>query len=282
MRARWMFVVVVLVGWFSIVCAAQDCTVQAFFASVAAGDHARAILLQTVNGARERLDIAVDALTDDDLGDAIVRVHQRGVAVRVILAGGRESEPSSEYEKLRSAGIPVRLSGGSGTFGHRFAIVDERIVLTGSYAWAAASATGRFENLVRITCPIGSASSVPQAFLAEFDRLWGQWIDAEARSSEVREVISSVSILLVDRNTQCIELLNSSDRAVDVSGWALSDMEGQYTFPVGTSLPPTDPFRICIDEFNPSNDIDALFLDPVHDELYLITPGGTILDELVW
>jgi len=279
MRTRWMFAVVLL-GWFSMVCVAQECTVQAFFASVATGDNARAILLQTVNGARERLDIAVDTLTDDDLGDAIVRAHRRGLAVRVILAGGRESEPGGQYAKLRSAGVPVRLSGGSGTFGHRFTVVDERIVLTGSYAWADSTAAGRFESLVRMTCPIGS--SVALAFAAEFDRLWAQWSDTEPVDRGEPSAISSVSILSVDRNAQCIDLFNSSDRAVDVSGWALSDQEGRYTFPAGTSLPPSDPFRICIDEYNPTHDIDALFLDPVHDELYLITPGGTILDEVVW
>jgi hypothetical protein len=183
----------------------------------------------------------------------------------------------SEYEKLLSAGVPVRLSGASGSFGHRFAVVDRRIVLTGSYEWTDRTIARAFENLVRISCPAAS-----QAFLAEFDRLWALWSRSAPAASPATSAISSVSILSVDRSSQCITLLNSSDRTVDLSHWSLSDFEGQYTFPEGTEILPNDPFPICIDVFNPSNDVNELYLDPGHDEVFLITPEGNILDEVVW
>ena len=98
----------------------------------------------------------------------------------------------------------------------------------------------------------------------------------------VASAVSSVSILSVDRVSQCIYLFNSSDRAVDLSHWSLSDFEGHYTFPEGTEILPADPYQICIDVFNPSNDVDELYLDPEHDEVFLVTPEGDILDEVVW
>ena len=281
MRVRGLLVLVVF--WcLSVPGIGQTCSIQVFFAAVGTGDGARAALLQALDGARASLDIAVERLTDGDLGDAIVRAHRRGVSVRVILAVGVDRELGGEYGKLLSAGIPVRLSDGSGTFDHRFAVVDERSVLTGSYAWVDRSVTGRFDSLVKVTCTAGAAGTAVAAYRAEFDRLWARWAGTTSGDGETASPITAVSILSVDRNAQCIDLFNASDREIDISQWALGDMEGQYVFPLGTTLEPYDPLTICIDEFNPTHDVNALFLDPVSDEVFLVTPGGTIVDEVVW
>ena len=91
-----------------------------------------------------------------------------------------------------------------------------------------------------------------------------------------------MGILSVDRTAQCIYLLNTSTQALDLSFWSLNDLEGQYAFPAGTVIPPNDPYRICIDVFNPAGDINELYLDPDGDEVFLVTPEGSIVDELVW
>lgn len=277
----------VLVGLASVVCLSawafgQSCSVQVYFGSPETGDGAKAVLLQSIDGARDTLEVAVESFTDDQLGEAVVRAHRRGVSVRVILTGGREGEIGSEYEKLVSVGVPVRLSGGSGLFGHRFAVIDRRIVLTGSYDWTDRTTTGTFDSLIRITCTTPSQASAGQAFVAEFNRLWTLWSQSMPAAPPVASAVSSVSILSVDRASQCIYLLNSSDRTIDLSHWSLSDFEGQYTFPEGTEILPNDPYRICIDLFNPANDVDELYLDPEHDEIFLVTAEGDILDEVVW
>ncbi len=277
----------ILVGLVGVVCLSagafgQPCTVQVYLASPETEGGMVTVLLQSIDGARDTLEIAVASFLDDRLGDAVVRAHRRGVDVRVILGGGGGSAMGSEYEKLISAGVLVRLSDASSSFGHRFAIVDRRVVLTGSYEWADQTAAGTFDNLVRITCSTPSQATAVRAFLAEFDRLWAKWSQSLSVPTAAAPAISSVSILSVDRASQCITLLNSSNQAVDVSYWSLNDLEGQYTFPEGTEIPPNDPYRICIDVFNPSNDIDELYLDPEDDEVFLVTPEGDIIDEVVW
>ncbi len=260
----------------------QSCAIQVYFVSPEAGNNARTAIVQSIDGARDSLEIAVSSFTDDLLGDAVVRAHLRGVDVRVVLAGGREGEIGSEYEKLLAAGVPVRLSDGSGPFGHRFAVIDRRIVLTGSYEWTDRTAATPFDSLTRITCPTAAQAAPAMAFVAEFDRLWGAWRESTSAALPAASAVSSVSILSVDRTAQCIYLLNASDRAIDLSYWSLNDLEGQYTFPLGTVIPSNDPYRICIDVFNPTGDIDELYLDPDGDELFLATPEGRIVDELVW
>jgi len=277
----------VLIGLAGVACVAawvfgQSCSVQVYFASPGMGDGAKAVLLQSIDGARDTLEIAVASFMDDQLGDAVVRAHQRGVSVRVILAGGREGEIGSEYEKLFSASVPVRLSDVSRSFGHRFAIVDRRIVLSGSYEWTEHTTVGTFDSLIRITCTTPSQASAGQAFLGEFNRLWALWSQHTSPAPPAASALSSVSILSVDRASQCIYLLNSSDRTIDLTHWSLGDLEGQYTFPEGTEIVPNDPYRICIDVFNPANDVNELYLDPEHDEVFLVTPEADIVDEVVW
>jgi len=259
----------------------QSCSIQVFFTSPGTADSAKAVIIQTIDGAHETLEIAVASCTDDQIGDSIVRAHRRGVDVRVILTGGREGEIGSEYEKLVAAGVSVRLSG-SGAFGHRFAVVDRRIVLIGSYEWTDHTAAGTFDNLVRITCTAATGQAAPAAFRAEFDRLWDRWVQSTSSALPATSSISSVSILSVDRTAQCIYLLNTSTQALELSHWSLSDLEGQYVFPVGTIIPSNDPYRICIDVFNPAEDVNELYLDPDGDEIFLVTPEGAIVDELVW
>ena len=260
----------------------QSCPTQTYFASPETGTAIEAVVIQSIDGAQTTLEIAAPSLTNDRVGDAVVRAHRRGVTVRVILAGGREGEIGSEYEKLLSAGVAVRLSSGSETFDHRFAVVDGRIVLSGTYEWTDQTLPTGFASLVRITCASPSQASPAQAYLMEFDRLWAQWDQAVGSGPPSVGLISSVTILSVDWTSQCIYLHNTTDRAIDVSYWSLSDLEGQYTFPAETEIPSNEPYRICIDVFNPEEDIDQLYLDPDGDEIFLVTPEGVIVDELVW
>lgn len=276
-----------LIGLICVVCLSavtfgQSCLVQVYVTSPATGDGAKPVLLQSIDAARDTLEVAVASFTDDQLGDAVVRAYRRGVSVRVILAGGREGEVGSEHGRLLSAGVPVRLSDTSAVFGHRFAVVDRRILLTGTYEWTDHATTASFDSLIRFTCTASSQATAAEAFLAEFDRLWTESTQSTSAAPLAAPVVSSVSILSVDRVTQCITLLNSSDRAVDLSYWSLNDLEGQYPFPEGTVILPNDPYRICIDVFNPTNDVDKLYLDSEGDEVFLVTSEGDIIDEVVW
>ena len=264
----------------SLVANAQACDIQVYFGSPEQEDGAIVVLLQSIDAALGTLEIAVVGLTDDRLGDAVVRAYRRGVNVRVILASGRETEAGSEWEKLLAVGVPVRLSDPTASFQHRFAIIDGRTVLIGSRDWMERPLSGSFDGLVRITCPSPGSAAV-RAFVSEFDRLWSLF-DRAVSTAAISSPLSPVSVLSVDTAAQCVILLNASDVAVELSRWTLSDLEGGYTFPEGTTLLPNDPLRICSDVFNPTNDHDELWLDPSHDEVFLISPEGDILNEFVW
>jgi phosphatidylserine/phosphatidylglycerophosphate/cardiolipin synthase-like enzyme len=109
------------------------------------------------------------SLTLDAYTDALIEAHSRGVEVRVILDRSQAQRPFSDDQRLRSAGISVRYGPGPGLMHHKFAVVDGRIVVTGSYNATWRGTYRNAENAVIIDTP-----HVVEAYEAEFSRLWNK------------------------------------------------------------------------------------------------------------
>ena len=93
---------------------AATCSVQAFFVSPDVDGVIEQELITRINRATSTLDVALYSFTDDQLGAAVIRAHQRGVAVRVILEERNVSSTGSEAEKLYNEGIPLIVDTASG------------------------------------------------------------------------------------------------------------------------------------------------------------------------
>jgi len=106
-------------------------------------------------------------VTHDDIAAALIRAHQRGAAVRVLVdkqqAGGRYADD----EKLLAAGVPLLLDTKSGLMHHKFMVGDQKAVITGSFNWTKSADTRNAENFVIIRL-----SYAIKAFHLEFQRLW--------------------------------------------------------------------------------------------------------------
>ncbi|HUT87532.1 MAG TPA: phospholipase D-like domain-containing protein [Candidatus Heimdallarchaeota archaeon] len=262
---------------------AQTCTIRTNFGSPPDSGAIKVAIIQAIDGARTTLDIALHSFTDDQLGDTVARAARRGVSVRVILSAGQDDVLGGEYDKLVAANIEVVVVGAQALFNHRFAVVDERIVITGSYDWSDYSNKSRYDDVLFISCTAGS--STVREFTVEFERLW-QKLSVETGTIVTQPSLSSgvqsVVIHSVDPAGECIQLLDVSSAPIDISGWRLSDLEGSYTFPSDTIINPDDPYEVCIDTYNPTLDTEGLYLNDDHDEVFLITPDGRIIDERVW
>jgi phosphatidylserine/phosphatidylglycerophosphate/cardiolipin synthase-like enzyme len=86
---------------------------------------------------------------------ALVRAHQRGVQVHVILDANAQSHhpPVSAVARLVAARIAVSLDA-QHTWAHdKVMILDGEIVITGSYNWTVAAEQDNGENLLVIQDP---------------------------------------------------------------------------------------------------------------------------------
>jgi len=133
-------------------------------------------IVQEIHQARREVLVAVYAFTSDDLAWALVQAQQRGVKVRVVL--DREFDQKNEKSRgsfLRQQGLQVRRISGahtgkgeSGLMHQKFAVMDHKVVLTGSYNWTVAADRWNDENLLFFR----DAGPLAEEYRQEFFRLW--------------------------------------------------------------------------------------------------------------
>ena len=125
------------------------------------------LLISLINLANRSVYVAVYSFTRDSLAAALISAKERGVEVKVVMERDRAYERGSEYSRLKSAGVDVRLDGNPHLMHHKFMVIDENIVVTGSYNWTTAAEEMNDENLVIIV-----DQYVALWFKQEFERVW--------------------------------------------------------------------------------------------------------------
>jgi len=126
-------------------------------------------ILKEMESTTSVLDLAIHEITSLDMAQALVKAKQRGVRVRVIADSKQANMKTSKVTYLIQQGILVKVLGGKekGVMNHRFAILDGKRVLTGSFDWSEASLKWNHENILILHESEGVAT-----YQKEFDRLW--------------------------------------------------------------------------------------------------------------
>ena len=144
---------------------------------------AEAALEKLLDSASQDIRAALYFFTSRPLTAAILRAHKRGVKIQVIIDGNDESDYSKGYY-LRQRGVDVRYARGLpknakkskkrkyrvkkfGLMHHKFMVVDDKIVATGSYNWTASAEKWNRENLLII-----KSSSLARKYTVEFKKIW--------------------------------------------------------------------------------------------------------------
>jgi phosphatidylserine/phosphatidylglycerophosphate/cardiolipin synthase-like enzyme len=143
--------------------------------------------------AASSLDVAIFSISDDRLEKALRDAHRRGVAVRVISDDDTALNSGSKLFALAREGIAtavdsaidVRASGGKVEalprhMHHKFAIVDGRLLLTGSYNWTYSAASVNCENALATDDML-----FVERYAAEFTRMWTRFHAKTRRASNV-------------------------------------------------------------------------------------------------
>ncbi|XP_029004721.1 mitochondrial cardiolipin hydrolase isoform X2 [Betta splendens] len=126
-------------------------------------------LLSYLMSASSSLDLCVFAFSNMDLCRAVVALHHRGVNVRVLTDKDYSAITGSQIGVLRKAGICVRSDINSVYMHHKFAVVDGRLLITGSLNWTLTAVQSNMENVI-----ITEEPDLVRPFIQEFRRLWMQ------------------------------------------------------------------------------------------------------------
>ena len=82
------------------------------------------VLAGFIDRTEKTLDCAIYSLSHDLIADALVNAHRRGVQVRVLMDKTQAGGKNSDDERLRAAGIEVRIATHFKIFHHKVAIAD--------------------------------------------------------------------------------------------------------------------------------------------------------------
>lgn len=135
-------------------------------------------IIRELEQAKKEILVAIYAFTSDELANAIVQARKRGVSIQVVV--DREFDAANERSKgkvLEAQKILLRRVAGlktgatekeAGLMHQKFAVIDRRLVLTGSYNWTHSADTLNDENLLLFH----DAAPLAEEYRKVFFRLW--------------------------------------------------------------------------------------------------------------
>jgi mitochondrial cardiolipin hydrolase len=142
----------------------EPCVTDVCFTSL---DDCTMKLIEFINTAKERLQICVFTISDDRLSREILKQHRAGVKVKIITDNEKLYDKGSDVIQLSESGIEVRIDNTAHHMHHKFAISDNKLVLTGSYNWTRSASEFNEENFIVL-----SDACTIKSYTNEFERLW--------------------------------------------------------------------------------------------------------------
>ncbi len=131
-------------------------------------DGVAARLVKLLRGAETSIYFMAYSMTADDFGDIIRQKAKDGLRVFGVMDESQvKSNKGGEFDPFQQAGLRVYLDGNPGQMHHKVIIIDEKIVITGSYNFSASAERKNDENVV-----IFFDEQIAAQYLAEFERVY--------------------------------------------------------------------------------------------------------------
>ena len=130
-------------------------------------DNPQKEIIKNINQAEAFINIAMYIFTDREIVLPLVKAQERGVKVRLYLDKDQVDYKYSQSRFLVQKGIKTRISTNNYIMHNKFAIIDNRLLLTGSYNWTFSANKRNDENLMVIDDP-----EIIEIFQNQFVILW--------------------------------------------------------------------------------------------------------------
>ena len=130
-------------------------------------DNPQKAIIRNINQAEASINIAMYVFTDKEITAFLIDAQNKGIKVRVYLDKSQIESSYSVSRFLVQKGIKVRISTNNYIMHHKFAIIDNCLLLTGSYNWTFSANKRNDENLLIIDNP-----EIIKIFQNQFVNLW--------------------------------------------------------------------------------------------------------------
>lgn len=134
------------------------------------GDACYKKIVSLFSNVRKNADICIFTITDDRIKRAIIDAHKRGIQIRLITDDDKANDRGSDVYELSRLGISVRMDNTEHHMHHKFALFDNRQLLTGSFNWTCSATNFNQENIVVTNDP-----KLCTQFADNFEKLWREF-----------------------------------------------------------------------------------------------------------
>lgn len=132
-------------------------------------------LLYYINLPKHNIDICMYVITNSDLTNVLLKLHYRGVHIRIIIDADMAYTSGSNVRRLERLGIPVRWMKSTNLMHHKFCLMDTAsnngrvvpFVMLGSLNWTNQALSGNWEDVL-----VTSQKDIVEGYKREFEKLW--------------------------------------------------------------------------------------------------------------
>ena len=108
-------------------------------------------IIQALDHARSSIPVQAYSFTSEAIARALARAHGRGVQVQVLLDKSQRTQKHTVAALLNHARIPILFDAAHAIAHNKVMIIDNRIIVTGSFNFTKAAEERNAENLLIIS-----------------------------------------------------------------------------------------------------------------------------------
>ena len=123
-------------------------------------------IVELLESAESSIRFMAFTFTDNEMAQTLNQQHKAGILVEGIVEARNINDMGSDIEALQQVGLNVWLDGNPYNMHHKVMIIDDAIVITGSYNFSRSAAEYNDENVLIIHSP-----EIAAHYLDEFERL---------------------------------------------------------------------------------------------------------------
>jgi len=123
-------------------------SIQVYFTP---GGNPTGAIIETLDKAEQTVLVQAYGFTSEPIADALIQAHNRGVSVEVIVDKSHKTARRTSALSLKEAGIPVWIDTKHAIAHNKVMIIDESIVITGSFNFTRSAEERNAENLLIIS-----------------------------------------------------------------------------------------------------------------------------------
>lgn len=128
-------------------------------------------LLFYLNNAKEMIQVCVFTISDDRIAEKLIELHKKNIPIQINTDDEKIYDKGSDIKRMKKFGIQVKTDSSKERHMHnKFALIDRKILITGSFNWTRQASMLNYENIL-----VTSTPDLVRKYKFEFDELWNRF-----------------------------------------------------------------------------------------------------------